>query len=128
MFRGFVKGYRRLIEKHSTSAGCRRLFPYLLPLAFYFLRPPPRHSRTLASGIRFRSLLYPLAAVPRRPRSSVMEHQDAAIRKLLDEMRLMEAGLSDGISSDSTTENLLSPRDESSRLVASSRAFLGLQH
>jgi hypothetical protein len=60
-----------------------------------------------------------------------MEHQDAAIRKLLDEMRLMEAGLSDGISSDNTTENLFSPRDESSRLVASSRllassrAFLG---
>jgi hypothetical protein len=34
----------------------------------------------------------------RRPRSFVMEHQDAAIRKLLDKMRLMEVRLSERIS------------------------------
>ena len=51
----------------------------------------------LTFGIRF-SLLDPLVAVSRRPRSFVMEHQDAAIRKLLDKMRLMEVRLSERIS------------------------------
>jgi hypothetical protein len=45
------------------------------------------------------SILDPLGTVPQRPRSSAMDSFDATARKVLDEMRLMEARLTKKIAS-----------------------------
>jgi pentatricopeptide repeat protein len=63
--------------------------------------------------------------VPRRPRSSAIEHQDAVvIRKLLDEMRLMEVCLSERISGrcDDVEHHLDERREEPCDETSSTRS------